>query len=101
MIYNGKEVYTEDTFHASTAKVGDYVEAAVVNNFMDCLPPACMRSSCSQLGEAYSMRYDAKLGEYRNTYLTFKRIEKDIWQYCGHCFLGENIERGSEPIWAI
>lgn len=97
MIYNGKEVWTEDSFRTSSIKVGDYVEAAVVDNFMDCLPPACMRSSCSQLGEPYSMRFDSDRGEYRSTYLTFKKIEKDVWQYCGHCFRGENTERGSEP----
>lgn len=41
---NGKPVLTEDTFDYATARVGDYVEQAVVDNAMDCLPPACMTS---------------------------------------------------------
>lgn len=45
--YNGKEVYTADTFDYATAKVGDYVEQAVVDDAMNCLPPACMTSACS------------------------------------------------------
>ena len=64
-IYNGKPVLTQDTFDYSTVKVGDYVEQAVVDNAMDCLPPACMTSQCSQLGEPYSHREDPDTGKWR------------------------------------
>lgn len=53
-----KEVYTEDTFDYGKAKVGDYVSQGVVDNAVNCLPPACMRSDCTQLGEPYSHRED-------------------------------------------
>ena len=67
---------------------------------MDCLPPACMSSECSQMGEPYSIRQDPDTGEYQETYATFQRVSEGrdgIWQYCGHCFFGENVERGSDP----
>lgn len=100
--YNGKEVYTADTFDYATAKVGDYVEQAVVDDAMNCLPPACMTSACSQMGEPYSHREDPGTGKWRATYATFKRVTSGrdgIWQYCGHCFRGETTERGKDPIY--
>ena len=53
MMYEGKEVWTEENFSYQTVKVGDYVEQAVVDNAMDCLPPACMTSRCSQMGAVF------------------------------------------------
>ena len=100
MTYQGKEVYTPETFSYEKIQVGDYVTQAVVDNAMDCLPPACMSSACSQMGEPYSTRQDPDTGRYRNTYATFRRItsgRNGIWQYCGHCFCGETTERGTEP----
>ena len=97
MLYNEKKVWTEDDFSYSSVKVGDYVEQAVVDNAMDCLPPACMSSYCSQMGEPYSHKIDPLTGQLRATYATFKRVNKNIWQYCGHCFRAENEERGIEP----
>lgn len=99
---NGKPVWTEDNFDYSTVKVGDYVEQAVVDNAMNCLPPACMTSECAQLGEPYSHREDPKTGRWRPTFATFKRVTSGpdgIWQYCGHCFQGENVERGKDPVY--
>lgn len=101
MTYNGKEVWTEDTFDYGAVQIGDYVDQAVVDDIMDCLPPACMRSDCSQMGEPYSHRFDPNTGKWRETYATFKRVAgrwpDSIWEYCGHCFLGENTERGEDP----
>lgn len=99
--YRGKEVLTQDTFDYATVKIGDYVEEAVVDDAMDCLPPACMSSRCSQMGEPYSHREDPVTGKWRATYATFKRCPdaKDIWEYCGHCFQGENVERGKDPVY--
>ncbi len=103
MLYEGKEVWTEETFSYQTVQVGDYVDQAVVDNAMDCLPPACMTSQCSQMGEPYSHREDPETGKWRATYATFKRVGGEwpngIWQYCGHCFRGENVERGKDPVY--
>ena len=73
MTYNGKKVW-EDDFEYSTAQVGDYVAQSVVDNAMDCLPPACMRADCSQMGEPYSHREDPDTGKWRPTFATFKRV---------------------------
>lgn len=69
-----KEVYTEDTFDYGKAKAGDYVSQDVVDNAVNCLPPACMRSDCTQLGEPYSHREDPNSGKWRPVFATFKRI---------------------------
>lgn len=104
-LYNGKPVWTEDTFDYGEVQPGDYVEQAVVDDAMDCLPPACMRSDCSQMGEPYRHRLDPKTGKWRATYATFKRVAgqwpDSIWEYCGHCFCGENTERGEDPVCCV
>jgi hypothetical protein len=103
MLYEGKEVWTEETFSYQKVQVGDYVEQAVVDNAMDCLPPACMTARCAQMGEPYSHREDPETGEWKATYATFKKVGGEwpngIWQYCGHCFRGENVERGKDPVY--
>ncbi len=103
MMYNGKEVFTEDNFTFEGVKIGDYVEQSVVDNAMNCLPPASMTARCSQLGEPYSHRLDPETGKWRATFATFKRVAGEypnaIWEYCGHCFRGENVERGRDPIY--
>ena len=90
-----------DDFTYEAVKVGDYVEQAIVDAAMDCVPPACMRADCSQMGEPYSARMDEKTGRWRDTYETFRKVGGEwpngIWEYCGHCFRGENVERG-KPI---
>ena len=73
MTYQGKEVFTSDDFDYAAAKPGDYVEEAVVDAAMNCLPPICMSSACAQMGDS------------------------GIWEYCGHCFSGETVERGTPP----
>lgn len=101
MKYNGKEVISIDKFSYDTAKTGDYVEQEVVDEAMDMLPPACMSANCFQLGEPYSHREDPDTGKWRATYATFKKVAGEypngIWEYCGHCFRGETIERGKNP----
>jgi len=105
MEHNGKKVYTMDEFVYDKAQIGDYVEQEVVDDMLDALPPACMRKSCSQLGEPYSHRQDPDTGEWRATYATFKKVAgawikgDEIWEYCGHCFRGENVERGKDPVY--
>ena len=79
MKLDGKEVLTQDTFSYEDVRVGDYVEQAVVDDAMNCLPPVCMTSECAQLGEPYSMRKDPITGKWRNTYQTFKRITRSLF----------------------
>ena len=97
MKFNGKPIITADDFRYETVRIGDYVEQQVVNNAMDILPPACMKESCSQLGEPYSHKEDPETGEWKATYATFRKVGGEypngIWEYCGHCFKGENKER--------
>lgn len=100
--YNGKKLVTmedwTDSFDNCCNK-GDYVEEEIVNSFIDCVPPVCMRSSCMQCGEPYSHREDPDTGKWRATYSTFKEVTKGIYEYCGHCFCGENEERGTDPVY--
>ena len=101
MTFNGKEVLTAETFSYATAKIGDYVDAEVVMDAMDCMPPAMMRRSCAQMGEPYSHREDPDTGKFRATYATFRCVQGDfaegVWEYRGNCFRGETTERGREP----
>lgn len=94
------EIFTSETFRYETAKPGDYVVEAVVDEAINCLPPAFLSSACAQMGCPYSHREDPKTGQWRATYATFKRCPDvpGIWEYCGHCFQGETVERGQEPI---
>lgn len=101
--YNGKPIFTQENFNCSEAKIGDYVEQAVVDDAMDCLPPASMSARCAQMGEPYSHREDPETGRLRPTYYTFKRVAGEwpngIWQFCGCCFQGETVPRGKDPIY--
>lgn len=102
MLYNNREVFTPDNFGYDLVQVGDYVTQEVVDDAMDCLPPACMTSECSQMGEPYSHRMDPNTGKWRATYATFRRATSEqggIWEYRGHCFRGETTERGREPVY--
>lgn len=73
-MFNGKPVWKQDNFTYEAVKVGDYVEQAIVDAAMDCVPPACMRADCSQMGEPYSARMDEKTGRWRDTYETFRKV---------------------------
>ena len=96
IIYNGKEVVDKEHYFGLDAhEIGTYFTEDMINDFMDMLPPACMRSDCSQIGEATSSRVDEN-GNGHATYATFKRIAEGIWEYCGDCFRGENVMRGTE-----
>lgn len=99
MVYEGKDVLSSSNFSYSGVKIGDYVEQEVVNDAVDCVPTACMGPSCAQMGEPIGERIDPNTGEWRKTYHTFKKVTgvwpNGIWQYCGRCFRGENVERGN------
>lgn len=92
--YNGKEVIDkEHYFGLDACEIGDYFTEDMVNDFMDMLPPACWRSDCAQIGEPSSYRIDEN-GNTHATYPTFKKVAKNVWEYCGECFRGENIQNG-------
>ena len=100
--YNGNKLITMEDWtdgFDEIAKPGDYVEEAIVDAFINCVPPACMRSSCMQCGEAFSHREDPNTGKWKPTYATFSKVENGIYEYRGNCFIGENVERGKEPIY--
>ena len=89
--YSGKQVYNSSWYYGiDTLRIGDLVEQEIIDNLIDCLSPACMRSDCSQLGEPASHEKDTN-GNYKATYATFKKVADSIWEYCGNCFRGENV----------
>ena len=98
MEYNGKEVFTRETFSYEKVNIGDYVDAGVVMDAMELLPPATMSVLCAQVGEPYSHKQDPDTGKWRATYSTFKCVKggwnDGVWEYCGNCFAGETEERG-------
>ena len=95
-IFNGKEVIDkEHYFGLNACEIGDYFTEDMIDSFMNMLPPAFQRSDCFQIGDPVSCRNDES-GHGRTTYDTFKKVFDNIWEYCGDCFLGENIKRGTE-----
>lgn len=73
------------------AKPGDAVEDAIVEEFINCLPPRTFRESLVQCGEPYSFAKDPRDGKTKSTYGTFHR-RGGVWYYCGNCFAGEYVE---------
>lgn len=71
---------------------GDTVDEAMVDYFMNCVPPVAFRSDCSQAGEAFSHEPDEHK-RYRATYTTFHRAGEGLWVFDGYCFRGENENR--------
>ena len=92
-------IYTPDNFEFHADLVGCLVNNDVVDNVINCLPPACMRSTCTQLGSPYSHREDPDTGKFRPTFATFCRVSEDAWRFCGFCFRGENVPRGEDPVY--
>jgi len=98
-IHDGKMVYNKDWYYGTSAlEIGDLVEDEIVDDLMDCLPPVCMRNDCSQVGEPFSSRIDEN-GKEKYTFDTFKRVNSEIWEYCGDCFKGENVQHGTERLY--
>ena len=94
--YNGHVVYNEDYCYFNALSIGDYVNEGIYNYFVNCMTPACMRADCIQLGEAADLRVDTD-GITKTTFRTLKKVAEGVYQYCGKCFRGENIERGIAP----
>ncbi len=76
---------------------GDEVDDAMVEHFINSVPPALARASCTQGGEEYSIEFDERSGRNRNTYITFHRIGEGHWVFDGYCFYAENENRHTEP----
>lgn len=94
--HNGKQVYDDSWYYGVDAlTIGDLVTEDVAMSVVECVPPACFRSDCSQCGEPASHKIDED-GKVKETYTTFKNIADDIWEYCGECFKGKNVESGKE-----
>lgn len=93
--YPGKKVFNMDWYCGiGTLETGDLVDSDIVDLIINCLPPACMRSDCTQLGEPTDHRMDGDT--LKPVFATFRKIEGNIWEFCGFCFQGENVERGVE-----
>lgn len=71
------------------AKPGDLVDEGVCENFMNALPPRSLQFGYLQMGGSYSSKLNPKTGRFEMTYPTFRRVEKGIYRYCGHCFVGQ------------
>lgn len=94
-----EQLYTRDTFRYHADLIGCRVTADVVEDMVNALPPACMRSNCTQNGEPYIHRQDPDTGWYRPAFATFKKLSDTVWEFCGFCFRGENMPRGKDPVY--
>lgn len=45
-----------------------------------------------QVGEPHSTAVNPKKKRYSETYATFLKVGKGMWEYRGHCFAGENMD---------
>lgn len=72
---------------------GDKVDEAVVDHFVNSVPPTTFRDGYVQAGEPYSRELDDN-DVWKNTYVTFSYYGKDdagnaLWLYNGCCFKNE------------
>ena len=91
----GKVVTMEDwrlarSFEKAAAP-GDAVEAEIVEEFLNVVPPITNRAALVQCGEPVSFEKDPRTGGHKATYTTFRK-EDGQWYYCGNCFAGEITE---------
>lgn len=63
---------------------GDVVDEAMVDYFMNLLPPRTMSYGYLQIGEPRGMATDEN-GKMKETYGTFAKYE-GLWHYQGNCF---------------
>lgn len=71
---------------------GDTVDEAMVEYFVNVVPPVLALSFCTQAGEPFSHEGDER-GAYRPTYTTFHDLGGGRWQFDGYCFYKENTNR--------
>lgn len=99
-ILDGCTVKTYEGWHNSGLSTfedycfpGDTVDEAVVEHFVNSVPPVTLRSDCTQAGEAYDTQQDPDTGHWRNTYTTFSRLSPSLWRFEGYCFKGQTNNR--------
>jgi hypothetical protein len=66
-------------------QVGDLVDEAMADYFLEVLPPATQNSNLIQVGEPHS---DVN---GRPTFPTLKKTAAG-WQYCGNCHIRQTVE---------
>lgn len=71
--------------------IGDEVDEAIVDNFLEMLPPALHTSHLMQMGEANAHLQDDK-GNFSPTFMTFEKVHGK-WYYRGYCFYGKTENR--------
>ncbi len=76
--------------------LGDEVDEAIVDNFLEMLPPACHTAHLMQVGEPNEHLPDGN-GSYQPTYMTFEKCDGK-WYYRGYCFLYETKNRKRFPL---
>lgn len=69
-------------------KPGDLVDQEVADYFLNILPPRTMKREYFQVGEPHSYARNPETGKPSDTYATFLRYGKGIWQYRGNCWAG-------------
>ena len=59
--WNGRKLISMEDWtgnFSDIASPGDLVDEEIVDEMINCVPPACMKSSCTQCGEPYSHKED-------------------------------------------
>lgn len=75
--------------------MGDEVDEAIVDNYLELLPPACYTSHLMQMGEPNDHLPDEK-GNFLPTFMTFEKVDGK-WYYRGYCFHCETRNRKRMP----
>jgi hypothetical protein len=83
-----RKIYTPENFLYDKACIGDLVSEPVINEVIGVLPPVYLTRDCVQMGEPVATR-KSEDGTWRFVYYTFKRVDKEVWEYRGCCFEGE------------
>lgn len=87
--YRGRNLVDKEHYYGMDAHApGDYFSDEMVEDLLNALPPACVKSGYVQPGGAVEHRRD-KNGLIRPVYDTFKQIDDNVWEYWGTCFKGE------------
>lgn len=78
-------------------KPGDLVDSGVYYYFLEVIPPFSMHRGYLQIGEPSGTAFNPVSGKWQNTYITFLKVGKGIWQYLGKCFPGEKQDASCFP----
>lgn len=84
----------ENKSFTDVARPEDFVEEAIVDYFLGCVPPATHRANLIQCGEPYSSNWNEKTQRHEATYISFS-FDDSVWKYSGTCFLGQTEHRST------